>query len=186
MKYSDLLLLMKTKEEEDKNRKDNVESILKLNLRGTVFSTAKDSLLKYGNTYFAILLSSTLFELDINGEFFIDRDSNGFDKILEYMSTGELFTEGLNSYDEDCVYDNFKHFKIPHKYSNVHCDYSKVSSIEDFNLDIWLQLSDGRLCGSTSDNSICSLHIDAIQIERCMREKYTHSLLVVPPHNDAT
>jgi hypothetical protein len=39
MEYSELLSAMKTNEEEDNERRDNVESIMKLNLRGQVFDT---------------------------------------------------------------------------------------------------------------------------------------------------
>jgi BTB/POZ domain len=80
MEYSEILLLMKTKEEEDKKRRDNVESILKLR----VFDATKDTIIKFDNTYFTTLLSSAFFELNEKGEFFIDRCGNGFDRILEY------------------------------------------------------------------------------------------------------
>jgi WD40 repeat protein len=163
MEYNSVLLLMKTKEEEDKKRRDNVESILKLNLRETVFNTTKDTLLKFDNTYFTILLSSTLLELDINGEFFIDRDSIGFFRILDYMSTGVLSTEGLNRYDEDCLYGNLKYFMIPHK-SRL-WDYSKVSTIENLVLAVFLQLNDGRLCGYKCDTGIYIYNMDTNIIE---------------------
>jgi BTB/POZ domain len=81
-------MIMKGTEEEVKKRRDNVELILKLNLRGTIFSTAKDTLRSFNNTYCIILLSSPTFELDGNGEFFIDRCSNGFDRLCKYWCTG--------------------------------------------------------------------------------------------------
>jgi WD40 repeat protein len=166
MEYSELLSAMKAKEEEDKKRRDHVESMMKLNLRGQVFDTTKHTLLNEDSTYFTILLSSAAWELDGNGEFFIDRCGNGFDRILDYMSTGVLSTEGLNRYDEDCVYANLKYFKIPHKSNR---DYSKVSLIEKLNLRVYLQLRDGRLCGSTSDYSICIYNMDANIIETNMK-----------------
>jgi BTB/POZ domain len=78
--------------------------MMKLNLRGQVLDTTKFTLLNGDSTYFTILLSLVEWELDDNGEFFIDRCGVGFDRILEYMSTGVLSTEGLNRYDEDCAY----------------------------------------------------------------------------------
>jgi BTB/POZ domain len=45
------------------------------------------------STYFTSLLFSPFVELNEKGEFFIDRCGNGFDRILEYMSTGDLSTE---------------------------------------------------------------------------------------------
>jgi WD40 repeat protein len=141
--YEKMYMNMKEEEEEDRRKRDEVELNIKLNLRGQVFNTTKDILVK-GSTYFNTLLSSPLFELDVNGEFFIDRYSNGFDRILDYMSTGVLSTEGLNRYDEDCVYDNLKYFMIPHK---SRWNYSKVSLIEGLKFSVLLQLKDGRLCG---------------------------------------
>jgi BTB/POZ domain len=101
MEYGELLSAMKAKEDEDKKRRNNVESKMKLNLKGQVFDTTKYTLLNGDSTYFFHLLSSTAWELDGNGEFFIDRCANCFDRVLDYMSTGVLSTEGLNRYDED-------------------------------------------------------------------------------------
>jgi BTB/POZ domain len=115
MEYSELWSAMKAKEEEDKKRRDNVESMIKLNLRGQVFDTTKYTLLNGDSTYFSVQLSSTVWELDGYGECFIDRCGNDFDRVLDYMSTGVLSTEGLNKYDEDCVYANLVYFKVPHK-----------------------------------------------------------------------
>jgi WD40 repeat protein len=137
-----------------------------LNLRGQVFDTTTDTLVKLDNIYFKTLLSSDTWELDVNGEYFVDRCGNGFDRILEYMSTGVLSTEGLNSYDKDCVYDNLKYFKIPHK---ERWDYSKMTLIENLSLGVCLQLQDGRLCGSTSDYSICIYNMDTNIIETTLK-----------------
>jgi hypothetical protein len=75
MEYSELFMTMKAKEEEDKKRRDNVESMMKLNLRGQVFDTTKRTVLNGDSTYFSTLLASTTWELDANGEIFIDRDA---------------------------------------------------------------------------------------------------------------
>jgi BTB/POZ domain len=114
MEYGKLLSAMKAKEEEDKKRRDNVESMMKLNLRGQVFDTTKYTILNGDSTYFSVLLSSAVWELDGNGEYFIDRCGSGFDRVLDYMSTGVLSTEGLNRYDEECVYANLVYFKVLH------------------------------------------------------------------------
>jgi BTB/POZ domain len=128
IEYSALLTAMMVKEKEDKKTIDNVESMMKLNLRGQVFDTTKYTLLNGDSAYFLNLLSSTTFDLDGNGEYFLDRCGNGFDRVLDYMSTGVLSTEGLNKYDKDSVYDNLVYFKIPHK---PKWDYSKGSQIEN-------------------------------------------------------
>jgi WD40 repeat protein len=144
--YEEIYKNMKESEEEDKRVRDLVELNIKLNLRGQVFDTTKDILVK-NSTYLSLLLSSPSFELDVNGEFFIDRNSHCFDRILEYMSTGKLSTEGLNSYDKDCLYDNLKYFVVLH---TREWDFSKVSPIENLHLYMFLQVEDGRLCGSNN------------------------------------
>jgi BTB/POZ domain len=172
MEYSGLLSAMKATEEEDKKRRDSVESMMKLNLRGQVFDTTKYTLLNADSTFFSILLSSSEWELDGNGEFFIDRSGNGFDRILEYMSTGVLSTEGLNKYDKDCLYSNLEYFKIDHPLRVW--DYSIFARIENIKLMIYLQLQDGRLCGSTSDNSICIYNMDTNVIDTSMKGHTNH------------
>jgi WD40 repeat protein len=104
-----------------------------------------------------------MLRLDGTGEFFIDRCGNGFDRILEYMSTEVLSTEGLNRYDEDCMFANLVYFRIPHK---SRLDYSKVSQIENLYVIVYLQLLDGGLCGSSSDYSICICNMDTNVIEK--------------------
>jgi BTB/POZ domain len=153
---------MKEAEEEDKIRRDKVESNMKLNLRGKRFDTSKDVLVKAGSTYFSLLLSSPLFELDCDGVYFIDRTSVGFDRILDYMNTGVLSLEGLNKYEVDCIYDKLDYFKIPHK---AQIDYSRGSSVEGLRMDVLLQLRDGRLCGRTNDSSIHIWSMDTNMIE---------------------
>jgi hypothetical protein len=92
------------------------------------------------------------------------------------MSTGELSTEGLNSYDKDCIYDNLKYFMIPHK---ERWDYSKMALIENLSLGVRLQLEDGRICGITSALSICIYNMDTNIIERIMygHTKYIRIIL---------
>jgi hypothetical protein len=44
------------------------------------------------------MLSSGEWFPDEKGEYFIDRSNEGFERILEYLSTGELLLEGLREY----------------------------------------------------------------------------------------
>jgi BTB/POZ domain len=166
MEYSELVSAVRAKEEEDKMRRDSVESTMKLNLRGQVFDTTKYTLLNGDSTYLSVLLSSPFFKLNEKGEFFIDRCGNGFDRVLKYMRIGVLSTEGLNSYDEDCMYANLVYFKIPHEPKVW--DYSKFSCME-INMIVHLQLLDGRICGDTYDNSICIYNMDTSRIEKIMK-----------------
>jgi BTB/POZ domain len=177
MEYSELLSAMKAREEEDKKRRDNVESMMKLNLRGHVFDTTKYTLLNGDSNYFSFLFSSTMWELDGNGEFFIDRCGNCFDRILEYLSTEALSTEGLNRYDEDCVYANLVYFKIPHN-PRV-WDYSRVYPTYSLQLQVCLQLQDGRLCGYASDGSICIHNMETNAIEKRMEAGWNFNTNII-------
>jgi hypothetical protein len=100
-----------------------VDSMIKLNVRGTIFEVCKDVVGNGKSSYFNVMLSSSIAFGD-NGEYFIDRNSHCFGIILEYMRTGELSTEGLNSYDKTCLYDNLDYLMIA--YTRV-WDYSKVN-----------------------------------------------------------
>jgi WD40 repeat protein len=141
-----------------------------------VFDTTKDMLLS-NSTYFSLLLSSPSFELDANGEFFIDRNSHCFNRILEYMSTGELSTEGLTSYDKDCLYDNLKHFMIPHK---PRLDYSQISRIENLILEVFLQLKDDRLCGIAGyDYHIVVYNLDTNRIDMTLKGHTQHISAII-------
>jgi BTB/POZ domain len=157
---------MKEAEEEDKMRRDKVKFNIKLNLRGKLYDTSKDILVKAGSAYFSLLLSSPFFELDCDGAYFIDRTSIGFDRILQYMNTGALSLEGLNKYDVDCMYDNLDYFKIPH---TAQIDYSRGSSVEGLWMDVLLQLRDGRLCGRTNDSNIHIWSMDTNMIEMTIK-----------------
>jgi WD40 repeat protein len=176
VEYEGIYKNMKKAEEEDKKIRNEVELNMKLNLRGRVFDTTKDMLLN-NSTYFSLLLSSPSFELDLNGEFFIDRNSHCFNRILEYMSTGELSTEGLNSYDKDCLYDNLKYFMIPHK---PRLDYSQISVIENLELEVLLQLKDGRLCGTAGYyRDIVVYNMDTNRIDSTLeRHDYTNNAVI--------
>jgi BTB/POZ domain len=164
--YEVLYKSMKETEKEDKIRRDKVESNIKLNLRGKLFDTSKDILLKTVCTYFYLLLSSPFFELDCDGAYFIDRPSIGFDRILKYLNTGALSLEGLNKYDVDCMYDNLDYFKITHI---AQIDCSRGSSVEGLRMDVLLQLRDGRLCGRTNDSDIHIWSMDTNMIEMTMK-----------------
>jgi BTB/POZ domain len=70
-----------------------------LSLRGKIFTVAKDSLIKVIGTYFYGMLSSGVWQPNSDGVYTIDRPSEGFDRILECLSTGKLNCEGLTNYE---------------------------------------------------------------------------------------
>jgi WD40 repeat protein len=123
-----------------------------LSLRRKIFTVAKDRLIKVIGTYFYGMLSSGVWQPNSDGVYVIDRPSEGFERILECLSTGKLDCKGLTDYEIDCVYANLDYFIIP--FTRI-WDYSKVYKLEGLHLRVCLQLLDGRLCGSRSDYSIC-------------------------------
>ena len=83
-----------------------MDSLIHLNVGGKLFTTAKSTLLNSsGNSSFfhGILVRLPLFRLlsykegkfgwakDNNGAYFIDRDGNYFEIILNYLRTGQLY-----------------------------------------------------------------------------------------------
>jgi BTB/POZ domain/WD domain, G-beta repeat len=139
-----------------KANRDKVASIIKLNLGGKIFSVYKSILLKVGGTYFVGMLSSSMFQPDFEGAYYIDCSSEGFERILAYLDTGELSFKGLNEYEVDCVYANLDYFNIPYE---RRWDYNAATLIEGLQLQNIIQLQDGRLCGSYEDNDIFSMSI---------------------------
>jgi WD40 repeat protein len=136
-----------------------------LSLRGKIFTAAKDSLIKVIGTYFYGMLSSGVWQPNSDGVYVIDRPSEGFDRILECLSTGKLDCRGLTDYEIECVYANLDYFLIPF---TREWDYSRVSQIETLDLIVYLQLQDGRLCGCRSEKSISVYNMDTNIIEKSM------------------
>jgi WD40 repeat protein len=147
---------------------NNMENtMIILSLRGKIFTVAKDSLIKVMGTYFYGMLSSGVWQPNSDGVYIIDRPSEGFDRILECLSTGKLNCKGLSDYEIDCVYANLDYFLIPF---TREWDYSKVSPIEGLDLNVHLVLQDGKLCcTSTNDYSICIYNMDTNIIESNMK-----------------
>jgi hypothetical protein len=58
------------------------------------------------------MLSSGEWLPDDKGEYFIDRGPEGFDRVLHYLSSGELSYEGLNHYEKDILKANLDYFQI--------------------------------------------------------------------------
>jgi WD40 repeat protein len=145
-----------------KANRDKVASITKLNLRGKKFSVYKSILLKVGGTYFVGMLSSAMFEPDYEGAYYIDRCSEGFERILAYLDTGVLSLQGLNEYEEECVYDNLDYFCISFKRQ---WKYTEATPVEGLNLKFKTLLHDGRLCARNTTHDLCIYDMDTNSIE---------------------
>jgi hypothetical protein len=69
---------------------------IRLNVGGTLFVAGRDTLLSVDDTLFCHLLGSKEFLPDSDGEYFMDRNSTHFSRILTYLRTHEYDIEGLN------------------------------------------------------------------------------------------
>jgi WD40 repeat protein len=140
---------------------ENINIIL--SLRGKIFTVTKDRLIKVTGTYFYGMLSSGVWQPNSDGVYVIDRPSEGFERILDCLSTGILDCRGLTDYEIDCVYDNLDYFLIP--FTRI-WDYFNVSKVEDTHLIACVVLYDGRLCCTASNNGICIYNMDTNIIEK--------------------
>jgi len=75
---------------------EKAKTKIKLDVGGKIFSTSKTTLLQHQGTYFYALLASDHWQPDEDGCYFIDRNPKHFDRILDYLRTGEFNTKGLD------------------------------------------------------------------------------------------
>jgi WD40 repeat protein len=141
-------------------------TMIVLSLRGKIFTVAKDRLIKVIGTYFYGMLSSGVWQPNSDGVYVIDRPSDGFDRILDCLSTGKLDCKGLTDNEIDCVYANLDYFLVP--FTRV-WDYSNVSQVKGLHLTVSLQLQDGRLCCNNDSSSISIYNMDTNIIEKSMK-----------------
>lgn len=103
--------------------------IVRLKVGGDVFDVEKSVLLSVRDTYFYAMLSSGSWQPDADGAYSIDRPAVGFDRILEYLSSGILTLAGLTHLEEECVYDNLNYFLIPPPWHSI--DVSGMNLIDE-------------------------------------------------------
>jgi WD40 repeat protein len=139
--------------------------MIKLELRGKIFTVDRNILINVSGTYFTGMLSSGVWQPNDDGVYIIDRPSEGFERILDCLSTGKLDCDGLSDYEIECVYSNLDYFLVP--FTRV-WNYSKVAHREDIKLSVHLQLKDGRLCGNREDHTICLFNMDTDTVETTM------------------
>jgi WD domain, G-beta repeat/BTB/POZ domain len=157
------------------DRGEEEKIMIKLALRGKIFTVDRNVLLNVSGTYFSGLLSSGVWQPNSDGVYIVDRPSEGFDRILECLSTGKLDCHGLTDNEIDCVYDNLDYFLIP--FTRL-WDYSMVSQIENVYFKVHLVLHDERVCGETNDCGICIYNMDTNMIEKSM-QGHTYNIHVI-------
>jgi hypothetical protein len=78
-------------------------------------------------TFFYSMLSSGVWLPNEKGEYFIDRDYEGFERILNYLSTGNLSFKGLNDYEKDVLISNLDYFQITYTPTSKTVRWSSVN-----------------------------------------------------------
>jgi WD40 repeat protein len=118
-------------------------SMIRLELRGKIFTVDRNILMNVKGTYFDSMLSSS-WPPNADGVYVIDQPHEGFDRILDCLSTGKINCKGLTDHEIECVYYNLDYFLIP--FTRI-WDYSIINPIEHIVLRNCIQIKDGRLCG---------------------------------------
>ncbi|KDO21530.1 hypothetical protein SPRG_12493 [Saprolegnia parasitica CBS 223.65] len=99
-----LELLAELKAENHRRQPDADESIdhlltpaktITLNVGGTLFMTARETLLRMPGSYFDAMLSSDHWLPNEKGEYFLDLDASTFKRVIKYLRSGRLDVEGL-------------------------------------------------------------------------------------------
>jgi len=88
------------------------KSKIVLDVGGTQFTTAKQTLLSLKGTYFDAMLSSGNWQPDDDGSYFIDRDPKHFATILNYLRMKEIDLEGWNKKDLETLQKELDYYGI--------------------------------------------------------------------------
>jgi hypothetical protein len=86
---------------------------IKLDVGGQLFTTSKETLLKFEGSFFFAMLSSGRWEPDEDGTYFIDRSPTYFSYVIDYLRTGSSdILVGLSRLELDRVYTEFDFYQI--------------------------------------------------------------------------
>jgi len=96
-----------------KEQANKAKSKILLDVGGTRFATAKTTLLAFKDSYFSAMVSSSNWQPDEDGSYFIDRNPKYFSIILDYMRHGMLNIDRLTSGDLAALYRDMDYFQIP-------------------------------------------------------------------------
>ena len=87
---------------------------VKLDIGGKLFSASIGTLMAIPNTYFyGLVANSDKFKPLDDGTYFIDRNPLVFDRILDYLRTGQLETRELTLLAKDILKDDLDYYCIP-------------------------------------------------------------------------
>jgi hypothetical protein len=116
--YQKLTKTMKLNSEKNSNR-----DVVTLNVRGSLFSTFKETLMRFEYSYFYGLLNSGQFLPGPDGSYFIDRSPEYFGLIMDYLRTGELCKKRLTKWDIEDLEKELDYYllEIPEKLKSTDC-----------------------------------------------------------------
>ncbi|XP_030855910.1 uncharacterized protein LOC115929917 [Strongylocentrotus purpuratus] len=85
----------------DSARPRQSDNQIGLNVGGKIYLTTRDTLTRYPNSFFAIMLDSDIpSDRDAHGNYLIDRDSKIFRHVMNFMRCGELvLPRGFSEFD---------------------------------------------------------------------------------------
>lgn len=133
---------------------EKVGSIIKLQVGGKLFETYRENLLRTEGNYFHAMLSSGHWQPNEDGVYVIDRYSDGFERILEFLSSGKLSFVGLSRESVVRLEENMDYFQI----SAPRKSWEYNSSVElkacSAGVTCVMELTDGRLCSGSLDGTI--------------------------------
>jgi WD domain, G-beta repeat len=164
---------MKKKVRDDEGEGSLSSRLIKMNIGDSIIEVADETLLESEyNHSICYDKGISLRELQGNNDYFLEEGTEGFGRIIKYVNTGVLSTEGLDTYQEDRMYYNLDFLKIPYRRIR---DYSRTTGPLKYDFWTLCQLNYGGLCGIRQENetfSICFLDID---IESMVRFSGGHS-----------
>jgi len=99
-------------EEKIKHNASQAKNKIKLDIGGKIFATSKSTLLSIEGSYFHTLLSSGHWQPDEDGTYFVDRNPQFFDVILDYIRTGKIDLTDLNHKELTKLKEDLDYFQI--------------------------------------------------------------------------
>ncbi|KDO32346.1 hypothetical protein SPRG_02824 [Saprolegnia parasitica CBS 223.65] len=78
---------------------DQATELVTLNVGGTLFTTARETLRRVPGSYFDLRLASDAWQPDEDGAYFLDVDAKLFSHVMRFLRTGTLSLYGLDASD---------------------------------------------------------------------------------------
>ncbi|KAF0709532.1 Aste57867_5885 [Aphanomyces stellatus] len=89
-------------------------TLITLDVGGTLFKTAKATLLRVEGSYFHAMLGSGLWTPDaVTNAYFLDLDATHFNRVMGFLRSGELSFAGLNEWECRELGAVFDYLKLP-------------------------------------------------------------------------